>query len=192
MNIYLLVQKFGLYFPIKYVRSMLTTSPFKFSSNILNYQTKERITYNWTASVLVFGNKLIFLYWNHTNSSGIPWLANESTYLTPWNSPLWETKSYSAIQTHRLLWNRTVYYHIHKRCHCSLSWGRWIHSTSSHPIEGQFSYYFNIHAKTSKVLSSLQIFWLKFCMNFPSLVRVTRFAHFILLDMVTIITQGVE
>jgi len=46
-------------------------------------------------------------------------------------NPSWEANNHSANQEiFHLLWNSRVHYHVHK----TLSWARWIHSTTSRPI----------------------------------------------------------
>jgi hypothetical protein len=79
----------------------------------------------------------------------------------------WEASSHSASQDISHFYGTGRFITVFtKACHCSLSWARCIQSTSSHPNSLMFLYYPTIYAKVWLVVSSLQLFLLKFCMHF--------------------------
>jgi hypothetical protein len=56
-------------------------------------------------------------------------------YLNAWSSPFAEANTYSVSQEiPHVLWKPTSHYRVHKRCHWTLSWTRWIQSAPWYPF----------------------------------------------------------
>jgi len=96
-----------------------------------------------------------------------------TSYSSIWSSSVghspWEVNNPSASQIPRLLWIPKVLTVFTRAHHWSLPLARCIQSTYSHPISVRLFWYFPpIYACVFRVVSSLQVFQLKYCMHFSS------------------------
>jgi hypothetical protein len=74
--------------------------------------------------------------------------------------------------------------------HWSLSWVRWIQSIPSNLISLRSILISCIYSQVFQVVSSLNVFWPKYCIIFPICAACS--AHLILLDLITIIIIFVD